>query len=460
MKHFMEPKSVAIIGISRKSGPGSYNLMENMINYGYTCKIFPINPKAKDILGVKAYPSVKDVDQEIDLAIISLPRDLVVDSVKESIDAGVKAIIVVTQGFADADARGKALQQEMVSTARNNGVRILGPNTLGIVNNFNGFTTSFMPLTREKAPVGLICQSGIFFVGAAVFTGQIGMGIDIGNACDIGFCDALEYMGDDPEIKIIAIHMEGLEQTRRFLTLAGRISKQKPIIVFKTGQSEAGAKAAASHSGAMAGHYQIYKSALKQAGVLFLDADGQMRDAVKALLNQPTMKGGRIAVITPTGAGGIMASDTLEKQGLELASFSEKTIRRIVNLSPEWMPLGNPLDIWPAIMKYGLKDVYAESVDAAIDDPNVDGILCLGIAPELPDFAFLDASEDVNKAVPKERQKPVVGWLYGPNAKEIRERFEKENKVTVFQTIEKAAWSLSLLRERNKFLEKTNKQNA
>jgi acyl-CoA synthetase (NDP forming) len=111
-------------------------------------------------------------------------------------------------------------------------------------------------------------------------------------------------------------------------------------------------------------------------------------------------------------------------------------------------------------MRYGLKDVYAESVDAAIDDPNVDGILCLGIAPELPDFAFLDASEDVNKAVPKERQKPVVGWLYGPNAKEIRERFEKEKKVTVFQTIEKAAWSLSLLRERNKFLEKTNKQNA
>jgi len=460
MKHFMEPKSVAIIGISRKSGPGSYNLMENMMNYGYTCEIFPINPKAKDILGVKAYPSVKDVGQAIDLAIVSLPRDLVLDSVKESIDAGVKAIIVVTQGFADADARGKALQQEMVNAARNNGVRILGPNTLGIVNNFNGFTTSFMPLTREKAPVGLICQSGIFFVGASVFTGQIGKGIDIGNACDIGFCEALEYMGDDPEIKIVAIHMEGLEQTRRFLTLAGRIAKQKPIVVFKTGQSEAGAKAAASHSGAMAGHYQIHKSALKQAGVLFLDADGQMRDAVKALLNQPPMKGGRIAVITPTGAGGIMASDTLEKQGLELAPFSEKTIRRIANLSPEWMPLGNPLDIWPAVMRYGLKDVYAEAVDAVLDDPNVDGILCLGIAPELPDFAFLDASEDVNKVVPKERQKPVVGWLYGPNAREIRERFEKEEKVTVFQTIEKAAWSLSLLRERDKCLEKTSEQNA
>ncbi|MCD4715340.1 MAG: CoA-binding protein [Desulfobacterales bacterium] len=450
----MEPKSVAIIGISRRSGPGSYNLMENMINYGYKCKIFPINPNAEDILGVKAYPGVKDVGQEIDLAIISLPRDLVVKSVKECIDAGVKAIIVVTQGFADADAKGKELQQEMVNAARLNGVRILGPNTLGVVNNFNGFTTSFMPLTREKTPVGLICQSGVFFVGAAVFTGQIGKGIDIGNACDIGFCEALEYMGDDPDTKIIAIHMEGLEQTRRFLSLAARIAKQKPIIVFKTGQSEAGAKAAASHSGSMAGHYQIYTSALKQAGLLFLDKDGQMGDAVRTLLQQPAIKGGRIAVITPTGAGGIMASDALENCGLELASLSEKTISRIADLSPEWMPLGNPLDIWPAIMKHGLKDICAEAIDAVMDDPNVDGILYLAIAPELPAFAFLDASEDVNRVVPKERRKPVVGWLYGPNVKEIGDKFEKEKKVTVFQTIEKAAWSLSLLRDRQRFIER------
>ena len=454
MKHFMEPKSVAIIGISRRSGPGSYNLMENMINYGYKCKIFPINPNAEEILGIKAYPNVKDVGQEIDLAIISLPRDLVVKSITECIEAGVRAIIVVTQGFADADVKGKELQLEMVTAARHNGVRILGPNTLGVVNNFNRFTTSFMPMTREKAPVGLICQSGVFFVGAAVFSGQIGKGVDIGNACDIGFCEPLEYLGYDPDIKIIAIHMEGLEQTRRFLSLAARIAEEKPILVFKTGQSEAGAKAAASHSGAMAGHYQINKAALKQAGLLFLDKDGQMSDAVRTLLQQPTMKGNRIAVITPTGAGGIMASDALENHGLELASLSEKTISKIADLSPEWMPLGNPLDLWPAIMRHGLKDVYAGAVDAVIDDPNVDGILCLAIAPELPDFAFLDASEDVNKVVPEERQKPVVGWLYGPKVKEIRERFEKEKKVTVFQTIEKAAWSLSLLRERQRFIER------
>ncbi|UCF84926.1 MAG: CoA-binding protein [Desulfobacteraceae bacterium] len=456
MKYFMEPQSVAIIGISRRSGPGSYNLMENMINFGFQGKLFPINPHAEEILGIKAYPNVKKVGQNIDLAIISLPRDLVVKSVTECVEAGVKAIIVVTQGFADADARGKELQSEIVALARDNGARILGPNTLGVVNNFNNFTTSFMPMTQDKASVGVICQSGVFFVGSTIFSGPIGKGIDLGNACDIGFYEALEYLGDDPDIKVIAIHMEGLEQPRKFGSLAARLAKEKPLIVFKTGQSETGAKAAASHSGTMAGHYQICKAGLKQAGLHLLDEDGQMKDAVKTLLHQPPMKGNRIAVITPSGAGGIIASDALEKYGLTMAFLSEKTISTIGELSPEWMPLGNPLDIWPAAMRHGLKNVYAEALKAVLDDENVDGVLCISIGPYLPDFDFLDVSESVNEVVLRERQKPVVAWLYGPNPKEISKRFEKEKKIMVYQTIEKAAWALALLQERQEFLDRAN----
>jgi acyl-CoA synthetase (NDP forming) len=454
MKYFMEPQSVAIIGISRSSGPGSYNLMENMIDYGYQGKIFPINPHANEILGIKAYSNVKEVGQKIDLAIISLPRELVVKTVTECVEAGVKAVIVVTQGFADADERGKALQRDIVALARDNGARILGPNTLGVVNNYNNFTTSFMPMTQDKAPVGLICQSGIFFVGSPIFSGPIGKGIDIGNACDIGFYEALEYLGDDPDIKIIAIHMEGLEQAREFVSLAGRLAKEKPLIVFKTGQSETGAKAAASHSGTMAGHYRICKASLKQAGLHFLDEDGQMNDAVKILLHQPPMHGNRIAVITVTGAGGIIASDALEKYGLKMASLSGKTISTLAELSPEWMPLNNPLDIWPAVMRYDLKSVYAKALKMVLDDDNVDGVLCISIAPRLPDFDFLDVSESLNKVILRENQKPVVAWLYGPNVNEISKRFEKEKKITVYQTIEKAAWSLALLKERQKFLER------
>jgi acetyltransferase len=317
MKKFMEPESVALIGISRKSGPGSFNVMENMIKFGFSGKIFPINPNAREILGKKAYPNVRSVKERIDLAVISAPREDTVSILKDCVASKIKAAIVVNQGFADADGRGKEIQKEMTEIAQKDGIRILGPNTLGVLNNFNNFTTSFMPITKERTPVGLICQSGIFFVGALEFSGTIGKGIDVGNACDIGFCEALSYLGEDPDIKIIAI------------SLTRRIVKKKPIIILKTGSTETGAKAAISHSGTMAGDYQIYKAALKGAGVTFLEEDGQMTYAIKTLLNLPTMKGNNIAVITYSGAAGIMVTDALERYGLKLASLSPETIHMV-----------------------------------------------------------------------------------------------------------------------------------
>ncbi len=454
MNHFMEPRSVAIIGISRRTGPGSYNLMENLLYYGFKGKIFPINPQAKKILGFQAYPSIKEIPEPVDLAVISLPRELVIPNIRDCAASRVKAVIVVSQGFADADDKGKALQYEMTAIARENGLRILGPNTLGVVNNFHNFTTSFMPLNKEEAPVGMICQSGLFFVGARNFTGKIGKGIDIGNACDIGFYECLQYLGQDPDTKIIAIHMEGLAQPKEFLSLASRVAGEKPIVVFKTGQSAAGARAAASHSGSMAGDYDIYRSALKRAGCLFLDEDGQMGDAVTTLLHQPLLKGKRIAVITITGAGGIIASDALERNGLELAHLSKETILSVAELSPEWMPLGNPLDLWPAVMKHGIQKVYGRTLKAALADPDVDGILCISVALDTRKFGFLDVSEGLNESASTERRKPVVVWLYGPNRSEIAGRIEREKRMTCYETIERAAWSLALLRERHRFLEK------
>jgi acetyltransferase len=455
VKHFMEPASVALIGVSRRTGPGSYNLMENMLEYGFPGRIIPINPSADEILGIKAWPNVQDAPGPIDLAIISLPRDLVPRSVAECVAAGVKAIIVVTQGFGDADAQGRRMQDEMVALARQSGARILGPNTLGVVNNFNRLTTSFMPLVRERSPVGLICQSGVFFVGAANFSGQIGKGIDLGNASDIGFYEALEYLGDDPDIQIIAAHMEGLERTRDFLSVAARVSKTKPVLVLKTGKSETGARAVASHTGALAGHFKIYQAALKQAGVLFLDEDWQMSQAVRTLLHQPPMAGDRVAVITVTGAGGIMVSDAFEKYGLRLATLAQDTIQAVADMSPEWMPLGNPLDIWPAVMRHSLKEVYPVALKAVMADPGVDAVLIMSIAPDLPPFEFLDVSEGVNRVLTGAEDKPVVAWLYGPNRDGVGRRFEQEDKILVYGSIEQLAWSLGLLRERGKFLEKT-----
>ncbi|MGM0383216.1 MAG: CoA-binding protein [Thermodesulfobacteriota bacterium] len=444
----MEPESVALIGISRKSGPGSFNLMENMVEFGFSGKIFPINPKANRILGKKVYPNINAVKEKIDLAVISVPREDTIDILKDCVAARIKAAIIVNQGFADANKQGKEIQRAITEIAKRDGIRVLGPNTLGVLNNFNNFTTSFMPLVKEETPVGLICQSGIFFVGSQQFSGAIGKGIDIGNASDIGFYEALKYLGSDTDIRIIAIHMEGLTKGKDFLSLAKKVVKKKPIIILKTGSSETGAKAALSHSGTMAGNYQVYKASLKQAGIVFLEDDGRMIYAVKTLLNLPPAKGNRIAVITFSGAAGIMVSDSLARYNLQLSALSPETIQKVAKLSPDWMPLGNPLDIWPAVMKHGTHKTYSVALKAVMNDPQVDAVICIAIAPMLPEFSFLEVSESLNGIVEELPPKPVVAWIYGPNPEEISKRFESKKRIMIYPTLELAAWSLSLLRKK------------
>jgi acetyltransferase len=453
MKNFFEPESVALIGISRKSGPGSLNLMERMIQFGFPGKIYPVNPNAKKILGKKVYPNVREVNEKIDLAVISSPRETTIGILEDCVAAGIKAAIVVNQGFTDADSRGNELQQKMGEMAKRDRIRILGPNTLGVINNFNNFTTSFMPVVKGKAPVGLICQSGIHMVAPAQFCGEIGKGVDLGNACDVGFYDALKYMGEDKDIEIIAIHMEGLAQGKEFLSLARTAAKEKPIVIHKSGSSETGAKAAMSHTGSMAGDYNLLKTALKQTGVTFLQESGLMPHAVKTLRYLPPMTGNRVAVITYSGGAGIMVSDALERYGLKLASLSPETTGGVAQLSPEWMPLGNPLDIWPALMLHSAEKVYAEALRSVLNDPNVDGVMCIAIAPA-PEFSNLEVSELLNSVVEEfPPHKPVIAWTYGPNAREIRRQYESKKRIMTYPTLEISAWALSLLRDRFKRVE-------
>jgi len=454
MKTFFEPESVALIGITRKSGPGTLNLMERMIQFGFRGKIYPVNPNAKEIFGKKAYPNVRAVKEQIDLAVISSPRETTIGILEDCASAHIKAAVVVNQGFTDADARGKALQQEMAKIAKKNGIRILGPNTLGVINNFNDFTTSFMPVAKEKAPVGLICQSGIHMVAPSQFCGRIGKGVDLGNACDVGFYDALKYLGEDPAIKIIAIHMEGLNQGKQFLSLAREVVKEKPIVIHKSGHSETGAKAAMSHTGSMAGDHHLLGAALKQVGAIFLQEAGQMAHAVKTLLNLPVMKGNRVAVISYSGGAGIMVSDELDRHGLKLAPLAPETIKKVGKLSPDWMPLGNPLDIWPALMLQGAETAYSVALRAVLSDPNVDGVISIAIAP-VPEFSNLEVSGLLNNVVEEfPADKPVVVWTYGPKVREVRRRYESKNRVMTYPTLEIGAWALSLLRDRHNLIGK------
>ncbi|GAI42463.1 unnamed protein product, partial [marine sediment metagenome] len=260
-------------------------------------------------------------------------------------ERGIKAITVVGQGFADSDAEGKALQAEMVRIAREGGARIVGPNTFGTANAFINFNSSYVQMDMKKVPTGIICQTGLFFGGLPKFP-ILGKGIDIGNACDIDFSDGLEYFEDDPEVKVILLYIEGMRDGRRFLDVAGRVAKKKPIIAIKSGQSEEAAQATQSHSGSLAGRDEVYDAAFRQCGVIRVTTAEEFDDLSKAFLHLPLMKGRGVGIITNTGGGGIMATDACTRHNLDLAKLSPESLRELDAIAPPWQDFQNPADIW------------------------------------------------------------------------------------------------------------------
>ena len=392
MHLFFEPRSVVLIGTSRQTGPGAYNNLEMLLSYGYPGHIYLVHPKVPEILGYKTYPHVADLPEVPDLAVISLGRERMVPAVRECVEHGIKRLVVISQGFADADERGKELQAEVVRLARKHGARLLGPNTMGILNPFYGFTTAFIDVPRDPspAPLTVVAQSGAFQVGAVSFTGQMGKAMDIGNAADVDAVDVLEYLENDPQTRIIVLHLEGIKRGRLFLTTAARIARTKPIIVLKTGRSAAGAEAAMSHTGSLVGEDAIVDLALAQAGIIRVRTLVEMLAVSRAFLHFRPMQGPRLGVVTATGAFGIIAADCCEDYGLELAPFPEP-LRDLEEERIAWHKLHNPVDLWPLGMVTGsFTGVFQRSLAGLLQDEQVDAVL--GVAPGFvsPRHADLD----------------------------------------------------------------------
>ncbi len=456
MKLFMEPDSVAIIGVSRVTGPVTLNILENLVNAGFLGRVYPVNPNADEILGMKCYRSVLDIPDGIDLAVITTPRSVVPRIVGECTQKGIRALIVVGQGFADGDEEGKKLQEEIVRIAREGGARILGPNTFGIANAFNNLSSAYMKLEMNKVPIGIIAQSGFFFVGLPKFT-VVGKGIDLGNACDIDFADGLEYFEDDPQIKLILLHIEGTKDGRRFIEVAGRVAKKKPIIALKTGRGEDGARAARSHSGSLAGRDEVYDAAFRQHGIIRVGDVDEFHDLAKAFLHLPPIKGRSIGVITITGAGGIIATDACERYNLHLAKLSPQTLSTIGPLAPSWQTLENPADIWPAMMieRHPFDEVFTTILEAFLADGNIHAVILIFAAfpIQFPTFPMRDLSQIANRF-----EKPVVCWLYGPDPEKMASLIENEARIVVFPTLDRAMRTLSRLNDYFEYLASANNE--
>lgn len=445
VKRFVEPESVAMIGVSSRTGPGSFNGMENLIACGYRGRIYAVNPRGGEILGVKVYPTVTDIPEVVDLAVISTPRGAVPGIVRECVARGIKAVAIITQGFADADQEGKKMQAEIIEAIRGTGTRVVGPNTLGMVNSFADFNTSFVTFTNRPAANGVICQSGIFMAGALDFTAGAGIGIDIGNTADIDFADVLTYFERESRVRVVNLHMEGLKEGRRFMEAARRVARVKPVLCLKTGRSEEGARAASSHSGSLAGEDAVYGAAFRQAGVIRVNNVGEMNELNKTFMTYSSMPGKRVAIVTISGGAGIALVDALSRQGLELAEFSRETLDALAGVYPQWMEVGNPADIWPAGMSKGYLPIIRLALEKVMEDPGVDAVACITPSYLEPDRDPLDVTGALKEAARKYPDKPLAAWIFGPHRRAWAQRLEEEGTIVTYSSPERAALGLGTL---------------
>lgn len=375
------PESTAIVGASRTPGKFGYNIVQNLINLGFKGKIFPINPKAEEILGLTCYPTVRSIPSSVDVVIMAVPSPLVPAAMEECLHKGVRAVVIISSGFNDAGDWGRPLQKRVMELARQGNIRIVGPNTTGLLNPYSGFTSTFVPLERvRKGNVAFIAQTGMFagmMLEWIISSQEFGLSTvaGLGNKCDLADHDLLPYFVKDPQTKVIMIHMEGVQDGPKFLRAAREATRHKPIIALKTARSEEGKKAALSHTGSLSGSDDLMDGVLRQAGVIRVNDLEELVDYAKIFSYQPLPKGPNTGIISPSGGAGVMAADACRRFGLKLANLNPKSIKEIKSLMPEWANPGHPLDIEPLGETQGIEGAVQISLDVVLRDESVDSCL-------------------------------------------------------------------------------------
>jgi acetate---CoA ligase (ADP-forming) len=374
---FFEPKSVAIIGASNDPEKLGHAVVKNLIDCGYVEKgeIFPINLSAEEILGYQAYPSVLDVPVEIDLAVIVIPYPHVPAALRTCGEKGIPAVIVISAGFREAGKEGLEREMELITIAQEFNLRLVGPNCLGVIDTFTPMNASFSAGMPPGGPLAFMSQSGA--LGTAVLdialAGRLGLSkfVSLGNKADVDEIDLLNDWAEDEHSRVILIYTEGMANGQEFIQVARQAARKKPVVAIKSGVTQSGSRAVASHTGSLAGSEQAYQAAFNQAGVLRAETMESLFDIARALGYQPEMSGDRVAIITNAGGPGILATDALEHSGLRLARFENETIKELEQYLPDAASAANPVDV----LGDARADRYEFALETVINDPNVDAVL-------------------------------------------------------------------------------------
>jgi acetyltransferase len=405
------PRNVAVIGATDKVNSVGRTILWNLIGSPFGGAVFPINPKRPSVLGIKAYPTIAAVPDAVDLAVIVTPAPTVPGIVRECVDAGAKGAIVISAGFKETGEAGDALEQQILAEARRGPMRIIGPNCLGVMSPVTGINATFASAMARPGNVGFISQSGALCTGVLDWSFRENVGfshfVSIGSMLDVGWGDLIDYLGDDPHTKSIVIYMESIGDARAFLSAAREVALTKPIIVIKAGRTQAAAKAAASHTGALAGSDLVLDAAFRRSGVLRVDSIAELFYMAEVLAKQPRPAGPRLTILTNAGGPGVLATDALIANRGELAALTEATYEAFDRLLPPHWSHNNPVDI----LGDASPERYAQALTIAAADENSDGLLVI-LTPQ----AMTDPTRTAEAltAQAKDSRKPVIAsWMGG-----------------------------------------------
>ena len=436
------PRSVGVIGASDKKGSIGHALIQNIQRGGYEGELFPINAKNRVISGLTAYPSIGDVGQSVDLAVIATPIKTVPFIIGECVRADVGGAIIISAGGKETGRKGAEIEAEIKKEADKGGLRIIGPNCVGVISAEANLYATFanrMPLPGKMA---FISQSGAL-VGAILdlsLKKQIGFShfVSVGSMLDADFGDLIDYLGNDRDVSSIVLYMEGVTYPRKFMSAARAVSRVKPIIVLKSGRSVAGAKAAASHTGSMAGEGAIYDAAFKRAGIVRVDTIEALFDCAELVAKQPVPKGSGVAVITNAGGPGVMAADALAKFGLEPVSLRSETKKELDEFLPSFWSKGNPIDI----LGDATPERYRRAVEACVSAPEINGLVIVFVPQAVSDAA--DVAATLSEILRGKSYPVFAVWMGGESVEKGREIFSKAG-IPTYETPERAIQSFMVM---------------
>ena len=453
LKPIFEPKSVAVIGASTQKGTIGRETLHNILMAEFHGKVFPVNPKAPVIHSIKAYTTILDVPDAVDLAIIIVRKELVKDVVRQCGEKGVKGLVVISAGFSEVGPEGKKREQEVVRIINEYGMRMIGPNCFGIVNTHPdvSLNATFGKTYPKRGRVGFITQSGA--MGEAIMNQakELGIGFSvvasIGNKADISSNDILAYMKDDPNTDIILMYLENFGNPSNFTMIAHEVSRTKPIVAVKSGRTKLGAKAASSHTGALAGLDVAVDALFEQTGVMRVETVEDLFDVAAALSNQPVPKGNRVVVVTNAGGPGILATDALINHGMEMPPLSPATVKQLKKFIVAEASFSNPMDM---VAGAGGEE-FRKTLDAVKSDKRYDSIIPIFVPPVTIDQ--LDVARNIHESL-KDTTKTVLACFMGAGEGSEGIEFLKSNNIPVYIFPEAIAKTLATIDNYNKWLAK------